>query len=105
MTRLRLTTATAALAIAGLGVVAGPTSAQAAPDTACQKAGLKTLQSERKLDDVARDGISLSTAVGLGVAPRDPALDLGAVPDPIPLSLLLADHRAGDSRLFVYPWC
>jgi hypothetical protein len=105
MTRLRLATATAALAIACLGVVAGPSSAHAAPDTACQKAGLKTLQSEGELDDVARDGISQSAAIDLGVTPRDPALDLGAVPDPIPLPLLLADHRAGDSSLFVYPWC
>ncbi len=105
MTRLRLTTATAALAIAAIGALAGPTSAQAAQDTACQKAGMKTLQSAGLLDDVARGGISLSTALSLEVAPRDPALDLSTVPDPIPLSLLLADHRAGEASLFVYPWC
>ena len=98
-------TLTTAIAIAGLGIVASPATAHAAQDTACQKAGMKTLQSASLLDDVARDGIALSTAVDLGVAPRDPALDLSTVPDPIPLPLLLADHRAGDSSLFVYPWC
>lgn len=98
-------TLTTAVAIAGLGLVASPTAAHASQDTACKKAGMKTLQSAGLLDDVARDGIALATAVGLGVAPRDPALDLSTVPDPIPLPLLLADHRAGDSSLFVYPWC
>ena len=99
------TTLTTAVAIAGLGLLASPTTAHAAQDTACKKAGMKTLQSARLLDDVARDGIALSTAVSLGVAPRDPALDLSTVPDPIPLPLLLADHRAGADSLFVYPWC
>ena len=98
-------TLTTAVAIAGLGLVASPTAAHASQDTACKKAGMKTLQSAGLLDDVARDGIALATAVGMGVAPRDPALDLSTVPDPIPLPLLLADHRAGDSSLFVYPWC
>ena len=105
MTHLRLATATTALAIACAGAVLTPGPAQAAPDTSCQKAGIKTLQAEMLLDDVARDGISLAAAGGLGVTPRDPALDLGTVPDPIPLPLLLADHRAGDESLFVYPWC
>jgi hypothetical protein len=101
--RLSLASASLGLAIAGVLVVPGP--AQAAPDTACMKAGIKTLQGRDLLDDVARDGISLATAGSLGVAPRDPDLDLTAVPDPIPLPLLLADHRAGDQSLFVYPWC
>ena len=99
------TTLSTAIAIAGLGLVASPTAAHASQDTACKRAGMKTLQSAGLLDDVARDGIALATAVGMGVAPRDPALDLSTVPDPIPLPLLLADHRAGDSSLFVYPWC
>jgi hypothetical protein len=25
--------------------------------------------------------------------------------DPLPLPLILADHRAGSQSLFVYPWC
>jgi hypothetical protein len=104
-TRLRLTTAATALAVAGLGTVLAPGQAQAAPDTACQKAGIKTLKSAGLLAKVARNGITLEKAVSLGVAPRDPNLDLSAVPDPIPFPLLLADHRAGDNSLFVYPWC
>ena len=103
MTHIRLTAA--ALALAGLGTAVSAIPAQAAPDTACQKAGIKTLQSAGLLDDVARSGISLGTAVDLGVAPRDAGLDLSTVPDPIPLPLLLADHRAGDQSLFIYPWC
>lgn len=44
------------------------------------------------------------TAVSVGVTVREGA-DLSGVPDPIPLSVVLADHRAGDDSLFVYPWC
>jgi hypothetical protein len=104
MTRHRLTVATAALALAVTGTLASGSAAQAAPDTSCQKAGLKELQSAGLLDDVARGGIPIDVAVGLGVAPR-PGADLSGVPDPIPLPVLLADHRAGDESLFLYPWC
>jgi hypothetical protein len=27
------------------------------------------------------------------------------LPDPLPLSVVLADHRAGDSSILLYPWC
>jgi hypothetical protein len=74
-TRLRLTTAATALAVAGLGTVLAPGQAQAAPDTSCQKAGIKTLKSAGLLSTVARNGVSLEAAGGLGVEPRDPALD------------------------------
>ena len=83
---------------------AAPQAKSAKPDTACMHAGIKTLQGARLLDDVARDGLPLSTAVALGVTPR-PGADLAGVPDPLPLSLILADHRAGNRSLFVYPWC
>ena len=53
---------------------------------------------------VAEDGLPIATAVAVGVTVRDGA-DISAVPDPIPLSVVLADHRAGDNSLFVYPWC
>jgi hypothetical protein len=53
---------------------------------------------------VARSGLPISVAVGLGVTVR-PGADISGVPDPLPLSLILADHRAGASSLFVYPWC
>ena len=81
---------------------AGP--AAAAPDTACQKAGLKTLIGAGLIDDVARDGLPVATAVSLGVAPRA-TTDVAALPDALTLSVVLADHRAGASSLFVYPWC
>jgi hypothetical protein len=79
-------------------------AAAATPDVGCMQSGIKTLQSARLLDDVARGGIAIETAVSLGVTVR-PGADIAGVPNPIPFSLLLADHRAGDSSLFVYPWC
>jgi hypothetical protein len=79
-------------------------AAPARPDTACQKAGMSTLRSLGLLDDVARDGLPISLAVEAGVTVRSGAR-ISGVPNPIPLSVVLADHRAGDSSLFVYPWC
>lgn len=105
MISIRLAVAATALAAAGLGTALTAAPAEAAPDTACQKAGIKTLQAAGLLDVVARGGLPIATAVSLGVTPRDPASDLSSVPDPIPFSLLLADHRAGDQSVFVYPWC
>lgn len=93
--------------LAAAAVLTTATAASAAPtrpDTACQKAGLGVLRSLGLLDDVARDGLPLSLAVGAGVKVR-PGADISAVPNPIPLKVVLADHRAGDSSLFVYPWC
>ena len=104
MNRHRLTVATAALALAVTGTVVTAGTAEAAPSTGCQKAGLKTLQGARLLDDVARGGLPISTALTLGVTVR-PGADISGVPDPIPLRVVLADHRAGDHSLFLYPWC
>lgn len=104
MFRPRLVTAFLAVLVAAVGAVVAPGTAQAKPDTSCQKAGIKTLQSARLLDDVARGGLPIATAQALGVTVRDGA-DLTGVPDPLPLPLILADHRAGANSLFVYPWC
>jgi hypothetical protein len=75
-----------------------------APDTACMQAGMATLKSIDAFSAVAKDGLPIATAVEVGVTVRDGA-DISAVPDPIPLNVVLADHRAGDNSLFVYPWC
>ena len=99
----RTITLSLAAALLATAAIAGPASA-ARPDVACMQAGIRTLQSARLLDDVARDGIAIATAVSLGVTVRAGA-DISGVPNPIPFSLLLADHRAGDSSAFVYPWC
>ena len=99
----RVVTLSLATALFAASVVSTSVSA-ANPDTGCMKAGIKTLQSAQLLDDVARHGISLGTAVSLGVTVR-PGADISGVPNPIPFSLLLADHRAGDSSAFIYPWC
>src|SRR3954467_3699983 len=100
-----LATATVAALAATVATAAGAQAApKAKPDVACMHADIKTLQSAKLLDDVARNGLPIATAVRLGVAPRAGA-DLSGVPDPLPLRLILADHRAGDRSLFVYPWC
>lgn len=96
--------AVAALTAAAVPVGSANAGPGAKPDVACMHAGIKTLQSARLLDDVARHGLPIATAVSLGVTPR-PGTDLSRIPDPLPLSLVLADHRAGASSLFVYPWC
>ena len=56
------------------------------------------------MSSVARDGLPIATAVSVGVTVREGA-DISVVPNPIPLKVVLADHRAGDDSLFVYPWC
>jgi hypothetical protein len=82
----------------------GSAAAAGQPDVGCMQAGIKTLQGAGLLDDAARGGITIGTAVSLGVGVR-PGADTSGVPNPIPLPLLLADHRAGDGSAFVYPWC
>lgn len=100
----RTITLSIAAAILAASTIAGSAAAAGRPDVACMQAGIKTLQSVRLLDDVARGGIPIATAVSLGVTVR-PGADISGVPNPIPFSLLLADHRAGAGSAFVYPWC
>ena len=100
--RVGLGVAALALAIAGTVVTAQPANAKA--DTSCQRAGIATLKGAGLLDDVARGGLPIALAVELGVTPRE-GTDVSTLPDPLPLSVVLADHRAGDNSLFAYPWC
>ena len=104
MTARRIGSLSVAAALLAVAAFAGPVSAANKPDVGCMQAGIKTLQSLDLLDDVARGGITIEAAVGFGVAPRA-GTDLSAIPNPIPFSLLLADHRAGDNSAFIYPWC
>ncbi|WP_332666709.1 hypothetical protein [Aeromicrobium sp.] len=106
---MKRSTTRAGLGVIGMvlsGVVAVTTAppASASPDTACMRAGIATLKGAGAFSAVAKDGLPISTAVALKVAPRA-GTDLATVPDPVPLSVLLADHRAGANSLFVYPWC
>lgn len=100
--------ASAAAAMLGVSLLAAPaaTAAPAAkPDTACMQAGIATLKSiDGLFQSVAKNGLRVGDAVdGFGVAPRPGVeVDLDTV---LPLSVVLADHRAGDNSLFVYPWC
>ena len=100
----RTITLSVAAALLAATTVSGSADAASRPDIACMQAGIRTLQGAGLLDDVARGGIAIDTAVSLGVTVRAGA-DISGVPNPIPFSLLLADHRAGDGSAFVYPWC
>jgi hypothetical protein len=94
----------AALAIAATGAVVTAPPASARPDIDCMRAGMNTLKEAGLFSAVARDGLPISVAVAVGVTPRA-GTDVASLPDPLPLSVVLADHRAGDNSLFIYPWC
>ena len=103
--RMRTPLVAGAAAALGLGLALVPAaSASAKPDTDCMRAGMTFLKANGLFSAVARDGLPIATAVAVGVTPRA-GTDVTALPDPLPLSVVLADHRAGDSSLFVYPWC
>ncbi|WP_134772291.1 hypothetical protein [Ornithinimicrobium flavum] len=99
-----------ALTLAALALTASVAAAPAAsaaghrPDTACMQAGIAFLKDQGLFTTVAQGGLPIGLAVDAGVTIR-PGADISGVPDPIPLSVVLADHRAGDDSLFVYPWC
>jgi len=99
--KITLSLAAAALAVT---TIAGTAAAGTRPDTDCMRAGMATLRGAGLLDDAARGGVPISLALSLGVTVR-PGADISGVPDPIPFPVVLADHRAGDASLFVYPWC
>ncbi|MEO5608025.1 MAG: hypothetical protein ABIQ61_13385 [Ornithinibacter sp.] len=103
MTKTRTRIAATLAAAAGVAAIAA-SPAQAAPDTSCMKAGISTLKSAGLLQSVAKDGITVGTAVSVGVGVREgnavPALNTV-----ISYSALLADHRAGANSYFTYPWC
>ena len=102
---MRILPIAAAAVLASSAMLATAGSASAAPDTGCMQAGISTLKGAGLLSAVAKDGVDLTYAVEeLGVTVR-PGADISGVPNPVPFSLLLADHRAVDNSLFVYPWC
>ena len=104
--RMRTPLVVAATAALGLGVALVPAASASAaqPDTACMRAGIAFLKDNGLFSTVARSGLPIATAVSVGVTPRA-GTDVGSLPDPLPLSVVLADHRAGANSLFVYPWC
>lgn len=94
-----------AIGLAAAGTAFAPAAASAAaPDVECQRAGMAVLRDAGLLSSVAAEGLPIATAVSVGVTVR-PGADISGVSDPIPLNVVLADHRAGDNSLFVYPWC
>ena len=101
---MRIFPVVAATALAAAAVLTTQGSASAAQDTDCQRAGMNALKSLGVFSQVAKSGVPIEVAVSLGVSPRE-GTDVGALPNPLPLSVVLADHRAGDDSLFSYPWC
>jgi hypothetical protein len=101
---VRLGAGVLTLLAASIGGLAAAPPASAAQDTTCMRAGIATLKQAGLLQSVARDGLPISVAVSVGVTPR-PGTDVASLPDPLPFAVVLADHRAGDESLFVYPWC
>jgi hypothetical protein len=95
--------ATLAAAAGAAVLVAAP--AQAKPDTDCMRAGIATLKAVGLHSAVARNGITVGTAVSVGVTPRNGLPEGFTLDTVIPYSALLADHRAGADSVFVYPWC
>ena len=102
--RARLAATVTAAALAATVAAAPAGAAVSRPDIECQRAGLSTLRSAGLLDDVARGGLPIETALSLGVTVR-PGADISGVKSPLKLAVILRDHRAGDQSLFIYPWC
>ena len=98
-----LATATA-LALTALAAPAASAAPAGKPDTACMQAGIATLKEVGLFSTVAKEGLPIATAVTAGATVREGA-DISGLPEVLPLSVVLADHRAGDDSLFVYPWC
>lgn len=103
---MKKTTLTLAALALTVSVAAAPAASAAGhrPDTACMQAGIAVLKDAGLFSTVAQSGLPIATAESVGVTVREGA-DVSGVPNPIPLSVVLADHRAGDDSLFVYPWC
>ena len=105
MSSTRTRIAASIAAAAGIAALAAAPASAATPDVSCQQAGIKTLQGAGLLSSVAKNGVTVGTAVSLGVTARD-GLPEGFTADTvISFPTLLADHRAGDDSIFVYPWC
>jgi hypothetical protein len=103
--RLRTPVVASATLALGLGLALVPAaSASAAPDTQCMRNGISVLKEVGLFSTVAKSGLPISVAVSYGVTPRA-GTDVGSLPNPLPLNVVLADHRAGDNSLFIYPWC
>ncbi|WP_282006283.1 hypothetical protein [Propioniciclava sinopodophylli] len=104
MKKAVITLAAMALTTALAASPASAAESGSRPDIDCMRAGMGVLKEAGLFSAVAMGGLPIETAVAVGVTVRSGA-DISGVPNPIPLSVVLADHRAGDNSLFVYPWC
>ena len=68
MSSTRTRIAASIAAAAGIAALAAAPAQAAAPDTGCMQAGIATLQGRRPAHSaVAKDGVTVGTAVSLGV--------------------------------------
>jgi hypothetical protein len=105
MSSTRTRIAASLAAAAGIAALAAAPASAAPADGRCQAAGIATLKDAGVFKAVRDNGISVGTAVSFGVTPRN-GLPEGFTADTvIPFQTLLADHRAGENSIFVYPWC
>ncbi len=105
MSSTRTRIAASIAAAAGIAALAAAPAQAATPDTNCLQAGIATLKAVGLHSAVAKDGITVGTAVSVGVTARNGLPEGFTLDTVIPYSTLLADHRAGDDSIFVYPWC
>lgn len=105
MSSTRTRIAASIAAAAGIAALAAAPASAAPADGRCQAAGIATLKAVGEFKNVRDNGISVATAVGFGVAPRDGLPEGVTLDTVIPFQTLLADHRAGGDSIFVYPWC
>ena len=105
MSTTRTRVAAAVAAAAGIAALAAAPASAAPADGRCQAAGIAKLKEIGAFKDVRDNGVSVATAVSLGVAPRNGLPEGFTLDTVIPFHTLLADHRAGGESLFVYPWC
>lgn len=96
----------ATVGIGGTAVAGAPAGAGKPAGIQCMQNGIGTLQDAGLLPAVAKGGLPVADAVDLGVSVRPGKEgDFAELPDVLPLSVVLADHRAGDDSILVYPWC
>lgn len=105
MSNTRTRIAASVAAAAAIAAVAAAPASAASADGRCQAAGIATLKEIGAFKAVRDNGVSVGTAVSLGVAPRNGLPEGFTLDTVIPFHTLLADHRAGDDSLFIYPWC
>jgi hypothetical protein len=106
MSSTRTRIAASLAAAAGVAALAAAPASAAPADGRCQAAGIATLKTLGPLSSFVQNGVPVAAAVANGVTVRPGMEDVAAtLPAVLPFQVVLADHRAGDDSIFIYPWC